>query len=113
MLATDRDALLCDMAETYGVYDFQALPVATLAALAFGLRPNSRIKMKIAGHKYMTAEELLVCVVDKLAMLPYNIFGKEGDPLPQLLSDVLYEQPKQQRGYASGEEFLKAWNEIE
>ena len=41
MMALDREALLCDLAETYGIYDVRALPVSTLAVLASGLRENS------------------------------------------------------------------------
>ena len=40
MLATDEDALLCDFAETYGVYDLEALPVEKLAVLSFGRFPD-------------------------------------------------------------------------
>ena len=35
------------MAETYGVYDFRALPLQTTAILAQGLRPDSRIMLQL------------------------------------------------------------------
>ena len=44
MLAADRDALICDLAETYHVLDLTALPVPLLATLAAGLRGDSRIR---------------------------------------------------------------------
>lgn len=50
MLSTDREAVICDMAETYGVFDYKTLPVPLLATLACGLRDNSRIKMRIASE---------------------------------------------------------------
>lgn len=49
MLATDRDALICDLAETYRVLDYRALPVELLATLAAGLRQDARIWQKIAA----------------------------------------------------------------
>lgn len=49
MLAADRDALICDLAETYRVLDYRALPVELLATLAAGLRPDARIWQKIAA----------------------------------------------------------------
>lgn len=113
MLSTDRDALLCDMAETYNVYDLKALPVDTLAALAFGLSPESRINRKLLKHKHMTTEMLLALVADRLAAMSYQLFGKEGDTPPTLLYDALYgsEQEPDIFGYASGEEFLSAWKQ--
>ena len=69
MIATDRDALVCDMAETYGVFDIQALPVSTLAVLAVGLRDNSRIKMRLSGAKVPQTDFLLAAAVDRLSML--------------------------------------------
>lgn len=51
LYAYDRDALLCDMAETYGVFDLRALPLQTVAVLAQGLRPDSRIMLRLAAEE--------------------------------------------------------------
>ena len=69
MFSADRDALLCDLAETYGIFDFRALPVSVLATLSVGLRDNSRIKMRLAGAKAPRHELLLAAIVDRLSML--------------------------------------------
>ena len=37
MIALDQNALICDFAETYGIYNYRALPVSLLATLAVGL----------------------------------------------------------------------------
>lgn len=113
MLSVDRDALLCDMAETYGVYDLRALSVDTLATLSFGLRENSRIKQKLMGHKYVPQEFLLACVADRLAVLQYQLFGSETDEKPLLFYDLLYgEEEEEPHGYANGEEFRQAWKDL-
>lgn len=44
MLALDEDALICDMAQVYGVLDHEQLPPWKLAILTKGLPPTSRIK---------------------------------------------------------------------
>ena len=49
MLKTDEDALICDLAETYHIYDWQSYPLGLIATLAAGLRDDSRIKMRLAG----------------------------------------------------------------
>lgn len=69
MHATDRDALLCDMAETYGVFDFAALPTETLAALAVGLPRDCRIRRKQSGVETDSLTLLLALAIDRLSML--------------------------------------------
>ena len=41
MIATDEDALICDFAETYHIYDYRSLDVEYAATLAYGLRDDS------------------------------------------------------------------------
>jgi hypothetical protein len=69
MLATDKDALICDLAETYKVFNYQGLPVSLLATLASGLRDNSRIKQKMSGMQVGQDTLLLAMTVDALNML--------------------------------------------
>ena len=69
MLSADREALLCDLAETYRIYDLRAVPVPTLAMLAAGLRDNSRIKTSLSGGRPPRSELLLAAAVDRLSLL--------------------------------------------
>lgn len=69
MYAADKDALLCDLAETYGVFDMRVLPVGTLAALASGLPNDSRIKRKLSGAAAPMEILLLAAAVDRLGLL--------------------------------------------
>lgn len=69
MIATDEDALLCDLAETYHIYDYKSLPVKRVAILCVGLRENSRIKQKISGNKSSIETILLASAVDYLALI--------------------------------------------
>lgn len=71
MLATDRDALTCDLAETYHILDMTALPVPLLATLAAGLRGDARIRMAMAGENVTTQEALLAAAVDRLSALAW------------------------------------------
>lgn len=68
MLQLDRSALICDLAETYGIYDYGSLPAETVAILASGLRDNSRIKMKASGAKASVEVLLLARIADLLAI---------------------------------------------
>jgi len=72
MLRTDETALICDLAETYGVLDWRALPLKTAAALSAGLRDDSRIVMKISGRKVPNDTALLAAAVDRLSLLVWS-----------------------------------------
>lgn len=72
MIATDRTAWICDLAETYGVLNYKELPVETLAALSVGLRDTSRIKMKLAGEKIASDIMLLAAAVDRLTFIAWT-----------------------------------------
>ncbi len=89
MLATDRDALLCDLAEVYHIFDFHALPVLTLAALSYGLRDDSRIKMKMAGINYISPVVILASISDNLAGLRYSLTAKKGDQKPKMFGELM------------------------
>lgn len=67
MLADDRDALICDMAETYGIFDIYGVPVVLLSTLAAGLGENSRIKLKRNGLKVPWDTVLLAFIADMLS----------------------------------------------
>ena len=71
MIATGEDELICDMAETYHVLDYRALPVKLLATLACGLRPSSRSMLKLRGENVPLETLLLAAMADRLAWLQW------------------------------------------
>ena len=113
MIATDEDALLCDLAETYGIFDLNALPVETLAALSFGLRENSRIKRKMAGAPEVDEMELLSVIADNLTLIRSVLLGQElSDTALTSMCIRKQNRPQAQPIYkfASSEEFKEIWN---
>ena len=116
MIATDRSALICDLAETYGIYDMQALPVSTLAALASGLRDDSRIKMKLSGTRVDQKTLLLAMAVDNLQFLSWTKTksAQDGQNRPKSIAQALLqvEEKRQNVAYASGDEFDAAWKRL-
>ncbi|MCI5822555.1 MAG: DUF5361 domain-containing protein [Lachnospiraceae bacterium] len=95
MIALDRTALICDLAETYGILDYKALPIETLAVLSIGLRENSRIKMKLSGARVQPDSLLLAAAVDRLSLL---VWSKTKD------AEKGINKPKSLVGILSGEE---------
>lgn len=72
MLRRHREALECDLAETYHVLDLNSLPARKLATLAMGLRENSRVMMAIGERRATTAEMLNAAMVDRLSLLVWS-----------------------------------------
>lgn len=69
MLKTDEDALICDLAETYHIFNMKAVPVLLLARLACGLRENSRIKLILTGKNASFETMVQVAILDELRWL--------------------------------------------
>lgn len=113
MIKTDEEALICDLAETYNVFNYRELPVFLLATLSVGLRANSRIKMIMNGQACSNDIWLLSTVADRLAIISYQLQNCKGDK-PVLLTQMLARVNKDQQmcSFDSGEAFLKAREKI-
>lgn len=118
MISLDRIALTCDLAETYGLLNWEAVPVATLAMLAVGLRENSRIKMRLSGRPTPTETLLLAAALDRLSTLVWfqTKDGQAGTNKPKSLVAVLLgdtqETSRDVQSYETSEEFEQAWRRI-
>ena len=44
--------MICDLGETYQIYDYKSYPVSLIATLAVGLGPESRIKRYLSQTLY-------------------------------------------------------------
>ena len=88
MIALDEDALICDLAETYGIFHYRALPLITIATLAGGLRPNSRIHARMSGISVPFDTMILAQGVDLLASIRWMLSedGQKGRNAPNRLS---------------------------
>lgn len=114
MIATDCDALLCDLAETYGIFDLKALPATVLATLSVGLRDNSRIKMRLSGEKIPRSELLLAGIADRLSLLLWFMSedGQNGVNRPKSIIDILlgeHHQGGDIETFDSAEDFEAEW----
>lgn len=110
MIKLDEEALICDLAETYQIYDYKQLPLATVAVFSCGLRENSRIKMKLSGQVVSMETLLLAGLSDKVSMLLWakTEDGQKGKNRPAMILDALHSievQPKETVVFDSGEEF--------
>lgn len=115
----DDEALTCDMAETYHIYNMRAVPLSKVAVLVSGLRENSRIKMKINGMNQPIEVLLLASCLDRLSLLWWakTTDAEKNRNRPVSMFDVLNGTVKEDdhsdnESFDSGEEFMKRWIEL-
>ena len=116
MMNTDKNALICDLAETYGIYNYRALPVDTLAVLSVGLRENSRIKMKMSGVEIAPDFLLLAKAVDLLGLLFWSKTedAQNGVNRPTSIVEMLTRVEKESDvlSFETAEDFEAEWLRI-
>lgn len=116
MIATDEAALVCDLAETYGIYDYKSLPATRIAAFSVGLRENSRIKLKMSDSRYSLDTLLLAAIADRLSLLVWlkTKDGAQGVNRPKsIMAKLLGEtEEKNVLAFRSPGEFEEEWKKI-
>ena len=116
MIAIDEEALICDLAETYHIYDYKSLPLSRVAIFAVGLKGNSRIKLKISGLKYPLDTLLLASIVDRLSVLVWQRTENAADGMNRpesMLARLLdTEDNRETEVFNSPEEFEQRREEI-
>lgn len=113
MIRTDEDALVCDLAETYHIYDYRQLPVTTVAVFSCGLKNDSRIKMKMNDQKVSLDTMLLARVSDDLRTIIWSKTkdGQKNKNRPESIVGLLSSNLKQEKDvvvFTSGEDFENA-----
>lgn len=113
MINLDEDALVCDLAETYQIYDYKQLPLNEVAVFAYGLRDNSRIKQMMSDQIVPLETTLLASIVDRLSLSLWlqTKDGQKGVNRPASIAEMLTKNNKEksdERDYLvfeSGEDF--------
>lgn len=112
MINLDEDSLICDLAETYHIYNYRALPPKLVGVLACGLRDNSRIKMKLSEISVDIETLLSALIADRLQILIWQRTedGAIGRNFPKSIYEKLIGPPKEEKNmvtFASGADFEK------
>jgi hypothetical protein len=113
MIALDEDALICDLAETYQIYDYKQLPLNEVAVFAYGLRDDSRIKQIMSDQIVPLETTLLASIVDRLSLSLWlqTKDGQKGVNRPASIADQLIKRDKSENDgkdylvFESGEDF--------
>ena len=116
MRAVDGDALACDFAEVYHLFDYRRLPLRTAAVFAQGLPEDARIMRRLTGAKTGRDTLLLAAIADRLALIAWMLSedGKKNRNRPRPILDAILggDQDKTPRGFGSSAEFDAAWKNL-
>lgn len=108
MVALDKEALICDMAETYHIYNMEDYNVNFIATLAAGLREDSRIRQKADGMKVSLMTLLVGYILDACNFLVWaqTKDAQKGKNRPKSVVDILTkEKVSDLQSFATAEDF--------
>lgn len=97
MRASDEDALICDFAQYYHIYDIDSLTPSYAAVLACGLPEESRSVRAVFNAKTDTRTMLLAAAVDNLNFIAWVLCGGDDsgverpEPISAALSGKVHE----------------------
>ncbi|MBA2796557.1 DUF5361 domain-containing protein [Streptococcus porcinus] len=110
MIKADEDALICDLAETYHIYDYRQLPADLVAVFSAGLRENSRIRMSMSEEKLTVEQTLIAGILDRLSILLWSKTkdGQKGINQPKSVIESVNAKPQEEiTSFETGEDFMK------
>ena len=118
LYSSHRTAWECDLAETYGIFDYESIPVRKLATLTAGLRSDSRSMMELSGIRIPLRDTLLAIIADceKWLVWSRSEDGRDGRNVPESILDLLTSQQRDTANdhmtFETGEDFIKERNRI-
>lgn len=97
MIVECEDLLICDLAETYGVFDYKSFSPYFIATLAVGLPDCSRIKKKYSGVNLTLEQTLIATLVDSVNLLTWSLSRKKGKRPPKILDLLLKKEEEKEK----------------
>ena len=110
MISECEDLLICDLAETYGIYDYKSMKPSLIATLAVGLPESSRVVRKFSKMPLTIDQLLLAMIEDSLNGLIWGLSGKKRAKKPKSILKMLTEKKEKDElmSFKSPEEY-EAW----
>lgn len=115
MIREDKNSWICDMAETYNIYDYRRVPVKILGILSAGLREDSRIRQKLEGLKAPPDTIIMAKIYDLVNILLWSKTkdAEKGKNYPKSFAKMFLETDEPEpTSYATGADYEKARAEI-
>lgn len=110
-----EDSLICDLAETYHLFNYREQSPKLVAVLCFGLRDDSRVKMTLGNSKITLEQILMSRMVDELAWLHWSKTkdgAKNRNRPPSVLKALTEEKKEETEVFLTADEFNEAWESM-
>ena len=111
-----EDDMICDLAETYHMFNYKEYPPSLVGTLVYGLKDDSRVKMFFSGAKIPIDRLLQAKIADELAFLSWTKTkdAQKGKGRPKsILQTMLGNNKKEEYAtFETMEEFQEMWNAI-
>lgn len=102
--------MICDLAQTYGIFNYKDMSPDLVATLALGLPDHSRVKMKICKQRLTLEQGLLAFILDDLNLLLWSKQKKRGRRPKSIYKTLTAEKkPKDELKSFDSEEAYEAW----
>lgn len=112
----NEEAMICDLAEVYHIYNYEAYEPSFIAILVAGLKEDSRSKMLLFKARFSTDQALKMMIVDYLRLIVWmnTRDGAKNRNKPKSLFDEIENADNVDDiiGFSDGESFEKAWNKM-
>lgn len=110
-----EDSLICDLAETYHLFNYREQSPDMVAVLCFGLRDDSRVKMALGNSKLTLEQILMARMVDELSWIHWSKTkdGSKNRNRPESILQALTEEKKEETEiFLTADDFNSAWEKI-
>lgn len=108
--------MICDLAETYHMFNYREYSPLLVGTLLFGLRDDSRVKMFLSGQKISIDRILIAKAVDELTFQSWaqTKDAQKNKHRPKSVLRTLIGETKKEEyiTFDTMEEFEQMWNAI-
>lgn len=110
-----KEELICDLAETYHIYNMYDFTPEYIGILVNGLDADSRVNRKIGEQKIKSETYLLAGIFDNVNYLLYGMSDpkKRGNPPDSILKRLLSDEPREkEKVFVTPDDFRETWKKI-
>lgn len=108
--------MICDLAETYHIFNYKEYPPLLVGTLVYGLKDDSRTKMLLSGAKVSIDRLIQARIADELAFISWSKTkdAQKGKNRPKSIIESLLGTIKKEEyvTFETMEEFEQMWNAI-
>lgn len=116
LLDLSEDDIICDLAETYHIFNYREMPLLTIATLVCGLRDDSRIMLRLSENNLSIDRQINAMICDNLSYILWSKTkdAESGRNKPKSILNALkgVDDKSELMTFENGEDFKKAWENL-